>query len=270
MRVFSLLVGYFHNCVGICSFADRVLAGNNMPVALWGCKTWEYLYTGRIGVKFYWGENGKENGMKHQNKKIQFLTQFSILLAIEAIFCFTPLGSLPSLGPIVATLAMIPVVITAILLGTKAGSAMGAFAGLFSFLVWTFMPPNPITAFIFTPFYSLGEFHGNFGSILICFVPRILVGTVTGIVNRGLSKKMEKKETLRFAISAALGSLTNTLLVMGGIWIFFGQQYASLVGQSMLIIIGTTILTSGIPEAIVAAIAAPAVCKPVRIIMNQK
>ena len=81
---------------------------------------------------------------------------------------------------------------------------------------------------------------------------------------------MEKKETLRFAISAALGSLTNTLLVMGGIWIFFGQQYASLVGQSMLIIIGTTILTSGIPEAIVAAIAAPAVCKPVRIIMNQK
>lgn len=208
--------------------------------------------------------------MKHQNQKIQFLTQFSILVAIEAIFCFTPLGSLPALGPIVATLAMIPVVITALLLGTKAGSAMGAIAGLFSFIVWTFMPPNPITAFVFTPFYSLGEFQGNFGSLLICFVPRILTGTVAGLVYAALSKKSEKRDTLHYALSAGLGSLTNTLLVMAGIWIFFGQQYSSLAGSSILILIGTTILTSGIPEAIVAAIAAPAVCKPVKIVLSQK
>ena len=64
-----------------------------------------------------------------------FIVQFSILLAIEAIFCFTPLGSLPAMGPIVATLMMVPVIITAILLGTKAGTIMGAFAGLFSFIV---------------------------------------------------------------------------------------------------------------------------------------
>ena len=204
-----------------------------------------------------------------RNKSVLFLVQFGVLVAIEALFCFTPLGSLPALGPIVATLAMIPVIITALLLGTKAGAAMGGIAGLFSFLVWTFMPPSPIAAFVFTPFYSLGEIQGNFGSILICFVPRILVGLVTGLVYQGLSKKMPKKEVLSMAIAAALGSLTNTFGVMGGIWLFFGTQYATIAGQAMILIIGMTILTSGIPEAVVAAIIAPAVSRPVKIAMNK-
>lgn len=206
--------------------------------------------------------------MKTKNTTL-FLVQFGILLAVEAIFCFTPLGSLPALGPIVATLAMIPVVITALLLGTKAGTLMGGFAGLFSFIVWTFMPPSPIVAFVFTPFYSLGEFSGNIGSLLICFVPRILVGTVAGVTYKGLSKKMPKKNVLCFSLSAALGSLTNTFGVMGGIWLFFGNQYSSIAGGAMLIIIGSTILFSGIPEAIVSAIAASAVCKPAKIILEK-
>ena len=205
------------------------------------------------------------------NNKIstRTLVQFAILLAIEAIFCFTPLGSLPAMGPIVATLAMVPVVITAIMLGTKAGSLMGGFAGLFSFMVWTFMPPSPIVAFVFTPFYSLGEFSGNIGSLLICFAPRILVGTVSGLAYNGFSKVMPNKNVLCFSLSAALGSLTNTFGVMGGIWLIFGNQYSSIAGGAMLIIIGSTILFSGIPEAVVSAIAASAVCKPLKIMLGK-
>ena len=205
-----------------------------------------------------------------KNKSVVVLVQFSILVAIEAIFCFTPLGSLPAFGPIVATLAMIPVIITALLLGAKAGMAMGVIAGLFSFIIWTFMPPSPIVAFIFTPFYSLGEMQGNFGSILICFVPRILVGAVTGLSYQGLSKAMPKKDVLSMIIASAAGSMTNTIGVMGGIWLFFGTQYASIAGQAMILIIGTTILTSGIPEAIVSAIIAPAVCKPIKKVISRQ
>ncbi|MBP1736373.1 MAG: rane protein [Oscillospiraceae bacterium] len=206
----------------------------------------------------------------NQNNKTSFLVQFSILLAIEAIFCFTPFGSLPAIGPIVATLAMIPVVITAVLLGTKAGTMMGAFTGLFSFLVWTFTPPSPLVAFIFTPFYSLGEFSGNFGSLIICFVPRILTGTVAGLAYQALSRTFPRKNVLCFSLSAILGSLTNTFGVMGGIWLFFGNQYASIMGEAMLLIIGMTILTSGIPEAIVNAVVTSAVCKPMNMILGKK
>jgi len=201
--------------------------------------------------------------------KTLYLTQFAILLAIEAIFCFTPLGSLPAIGPIVATLAMVPVIITSLLLGTKAGSIMGAMAGLFSFLIWTFAPPSPVVAFVFTPFYSLGEIQGNIGSLIICFVPRILVGTVSGITYKAFKKAMPNKDVLSMAIASALGSLANTAGVMLGIWLFFGTQYASVLGQSLLIIIGTTILTSGIPEAIVSAILCPAVSKPAKAILHK-
>ena len=93
------------------------------------------------------------------------MVQFSILLALEVIMCFTPLGSIP-IGPMVATLAMIPVILTGILLGVGAGAAMGFFAGLFSFIVWTFISPGP-TAFVFTPFVSIGDIHGNGWSLVL-------------------------------------------------------------------------------------------------------
>ena len=204
----------------------------------------------------------------HNGKnKAQYLARFAMLLAIEAIVCFTPLGSLPAIGPIVATLGMVPVVIAGILLGVGAGTLLGFFAGLFSFIVWTLMPPATLVAFVFTPFYKFGELGGNVWSLVICFLPRILVGTVTGLVFRALHTKdaSRKRDVAAYGISGALGSLTNTFLVLFGIYLFFGEQYAMALGigyQAVLAIIGTTILTSGIPEAIIAAVAAFFVCRP--------
>lgn len=194
------------------------------------------------------------------------LTQFAMLLAIEAVVCFTPLGSLPAVGPIVATLGMVPVIITAILLGTGAGAAMGAFAGLFSLLVWTFTPPNPLVAFVFTPFYALGTTHGNVWSLVICFVPRILVGVVAG-ASFHLFTRLKWKSGFVYGFSGALGSLANTFGVLGGIYVFFGHSYATVLGKGfdlLLGLIGLTILTSGIPEAIIGGIAAYAVCRPIQ------
>ena len=119
------------------------------------------------------------------------MVQFSILLALEVIMCFTPLGSIP-IGPMVATLAMIPVILTGILLGVGAGAAMGFFAGLFSFIVWTFISPGP-TAFVFTPFVSIGDIHGNGWSLVICFIPRILTGVVAAVSAKGFAKLLHYK-----------------------------------------------------------------------------
>ncbi len=192
------------------------------------------------------------------------LVQFSVLLAIEAIFCFTPLGSLPALGPIVATLAMVPVVITALLLGVRAGTAMGALTGIFSLMVWTFAPPTPLAAFVFSPFYSLGEIQGNFGSLLICLVPRILTGTLAALAYAALKRLWPQRDYLALALAAAAGSLVNTLGVVGGIWLFFGTQYSQLAGSAMVTIAGLTVLTSGLPEAVVCALLAPPVCRACR------
>ncbi len=202
------------------------------------------------------------------NKNTLFMAQFALLLAIEIIVCFTPLGSIP-IGPIVATLAMIPVIITAILLGTGAGACMGAFAGLCSFLVMTFVSPSP-TSFVFTPFYSVGDIHGNGWSLVICFVPRILVGVVAGVCFKLFSRlfaKLKKGHVLTYVLSGVLGSLTNTVLVLGGIYVFFGDSYAKAIGKSydlLLALIGMTVLTNGIPEAILGGLCAWAVCYPIK------
>lgn len=200
------------------------------------------------------------------NKKTLTLAQFSMLLAIEALVCFTPLGSLPAVGPIVTTLGMVPVILTAVVMGTKAGTVMGAFAGLFSFLVWTFFPPSPLIAFVFTPVYSLGAVSGNVWSLVICFVPRILVGTVTGAALQ-FFLTLHWKNAAAYMAAGSLGSLANTLLVLCGIYVFFGKSYATVLGQNyeaLLGLIGLTILTSGIPEAIIGGIAAYAAGYPLR------
>jgi uncharacterized membrane protein len=200
-----------------------------------------------------------------------FIVQFGILLAIEAIICFTPLGSLPALGPIVMTLMMIPVIITALLLGAKAGTLMGFFAGLFSCTVWSFMTPvlsAPI-AFVFTPIYSYGELSGNFGSVLICFIPRILSGTVAGLAFNALSVAKPKNNILNLSLASAFGSLVNTFGVVGGIWLFFGKPYSMIAGEAMYILAGLTILTSGIPEAVLSAVVCPAICRPLQIITGK-
>lgn len=198
--------------------------------------------------------------------KTLFLARFSILLALEIVFCFTPLGSIP-IGPIVATVAAIPVVITGIVLGPKAGTAMGAFMGLFSFLVMTFTPQG-ITAFVFTPFYSAGEVSGNAWSLVICFVPRILIGTVSGLVFQALEGRFAgKTKATAYLIAALAGSLTNTVGVLGGIYLFFGRPYAEALGmayEALLGAIGAVVLTNGIPEAALAALVAVAVCPLLR------
>jgi uncharacterized membrane protein len=200
--------------------------------------------------------------------KTRILTQFSILLALEAIVCFTPLGSIPIPGLMPATLMYLPVVVAAMMLGVKAGALMGFFSGLFSFIVWTLMPPNPIVAFIFTPFYSDTFFPGNFWSLVICFVPRTLVGVVAGVVFHFLSKR---KAPLAgsCALSGVLGSLTATVLVLGGIKLFFAAPndtaLSFIIGASSLIIV-----FSGLAEAAIAGIIGVGVCVPLKKILDRR
>ncbi len=188
------------------------------------------------------------------------LTILGILTAIELIVCFTPLGSLP-IGPIVATLSHIPVIITGVLLGPVAGAYMGAIFGLSSFIVNTMMPT--VTSFIFTPFYSVGQVSGNPWSLVICFVPRILLGVVAGLLFRAIAAR-DKRKYAAYTVSAVAASLVHTVLVLGGLYLFFGRTYAQVIGQEydvLLGLIGSVVLTNGIPEAILAAVLVVAVGK---------
>jgi uncharacterized membrane protein len=196
-----------------------------------------------------------------QKQNIRTMVQLSFLVAIELIMAFTPLGSLP-IGPLVATLAHIPVVIAAVVMGTGAGAFMGFVFGLLSFLVWTFMPPTPITAFCFTPAYA----PGNFWSVAICFVPRILLGVIAGLLSKALLKVDKTKGFIAYTVSSVVATIAHTLMVLGGIYVFFGEAYAEAIGvghELLMGLIGTTIATNGILEAVLAGVITCAIAKAV-------
>ena len=119
-----------------------------------------------------------------------------------------------------------------------------------------------ITSFVFTPFYSLGTYDGNFWSLVICFVPRILVGVIPYYIYKGL-KKVKDSDALALACAGVGGSLTNTLLVMNMIYFFFGQSYASAKEMDISALYGAILAVigiNGVPEAIVAGVLTLAIC----------
>ncbi len=190
--------------------------------------------------------------------KLSITLKVCLIIAILAIFCFTPLGSIP-IGPIVATTAMIPVVISSLTFGKTIGMIVGFTFGLFSFIYWTFILPAFPTAFLFTPFAESAGYKGNIGSLVICFLPRILIGLTPILVSDLFSKSI-----LGDILGSIVGSLTNTILVITFIFIFFGNENPVIAGKGLLAVLSATVVANGIPEAIICAIVCPAVARVLR------
>ncbi len=195
------------------------------------------------------------------NKSTKRLTLLTLFIAIEVVMTFIPfLGFIP-LGFINITTLHIPVIIAGILLGKKEGAIVGLSFGLLSVLKNTLTPVA--TSFLFTPFYEVGNISGGWQSLVIAIVPRILIGYLSGLTFSILSKGM-KKVTAPMGIAALVGSLSNTILVMSLVYIFFAKEYAQAIqigsDQVITFILGI-IATNGVAEAIAAVVISVAVCR---------
>lgn len=194
-------------------------------------------------------------------KKTNRMTLLALIIAIEVLMAVVPfLGYIP-LGIINATTLHIPVIIAGILLGKKEGGIVGFIFGLTSMLKNTFQPG--LTSFLFSPFITIGGISGNWQSLIIAFIPRILIGYLAGLIYETLVKK-EVNDTLSTAIAACLGSLLNTAMVMSLIYLLFGSAYAQALGiaySSLVKFIMAVVTTNGIAEALVATIIVTAVVK---------
>lgn len=194
------------------------------------------------------------------------MVQLALFGAIIFIMAFTPFVGYIPLGFTKATIIHVPVIIASIVLGPKKGAFLGFIFGLTSLINNTISPT--LTSFVFSPFYTAGEISGGFLSLVICFVPRILVGVVPYYVAE-LFTKFNKSKTLGYAVAGLCGSLTNTILVMNMIYLFFGKSYGAARGvaakgaAALYSVILSVICINGIPEAIIAAILTAVVVKAV-------
>ncbi|MCL2353528.1 MAG: ECF transporter S component [Defluviitaleaceae bacterium] len=177
---------------------------------------------------------------------IQSLTITAIMVSITAIMSFTPLGTVP-LPVISITWAFLPAIITAVAVGFWQGVFVALSAGIFSFIrsyfVITWLSPflqNPLTSVL----------------------PRVMIAVVVFLVFKALSQTKLPK-IVNVAIAAAAGSITNTVGVLGSIWVLYGAginnaaiergytgvwaMYVSIItANASLELVGNTIIATAI------------------------
>ena len=183
------------------------------------------------------------------------IVKLGLFCAIIFALGMTPFGFIP-LGAFKIVTVHIPVIIGSIVLGAKKGAVLGFIFGLTSSISAILQPT--VTSYFFSPIVS-----GNLLSLVVCFVPRILVGIVPYYVY-----KMIKKININFAliISGLVGSLVNTIFVLGFIYLFFAQKYAEILNttvDNLLTVIVATVGINASLEALASAILVLFICKAI-------
>ena len=149
--------------------------------------------------------------MANNKTKTTKLVLLGLLTAILFVMSYTPLGYL-RLGGIEITFNVIPVAIAAIALGTSGGATVGAVFGLTSFLQCVQgTSPFGATLLGINPVYTA----------LLCFVPRILSGLISGAVHKPLAQKLGTKTPC--FITGFLSAFLNTLFFMTVLVVLFGS-----------------------------------------------
>lgn len=206
--------------------------------------------------------------MKTKKHDTRWMVSVALMAAIVIVLANTPLGMI-QLPIIKATTVHIPVILGAILLGPGAGAILGAVFGICS-LVSNTMAPT-LLSFAFSPFLSTTGIPGALKAIWISVGCRILIGVVAGWL-WVLFTKIKLNQFIALPIVGFVGSMVNTVTVMGSIYFLFAQQYAEAKEVALTAVFGLvmgTVTASGIPEAIAAAILVLALGKVLVVIFRK-
>lgn len=175
-------------------------------------------------------------------KQLNNLVLLALFVGLIFLLGQTPLGMIP-LGWCNVTLLVIPVAIGTIYMGLKSGLVLGLAFGATSMvsalikpsvLVGTLMGASPLAVVVMT------------------FLPRLCIPLVIWGVYTLLAKKQKH---IAVAVAAACGSLTNTVLYLGLMLIFY--MMAGIDNTAVLTAIGATAGGAGPCEAIAAALICP-------------
>ncbi|MEJ6399622.1 ECF transporter S component [Nicoliella lavandulae] len=174
----------------------------------------------------------------------------SIFIALILIQTTIPgLGYLP-IGPFSLTIIPITVIVAAITLGTKDGMLIGGVWGVITFVRAFFWPTSPMAQYVFI-------------NPLVSVLPRILIGLVAGLTFYYLKNKRYPKLTL--GLVGLMSSLTNTIFVLGFIYVFYhgyAHQLYQINVKALLPYLLSVLATNGVLEALIAAIATPLIATP--------
>lgn len=198
--------------------------------------------------------------MKTRKRDTRWMAAVAMFAAIIVVLANTPLGMIP-LVITKATTVHIPVILGAILLGPTAGGILGGVFGICSVISNTMTPA--LTSFAFSPFLSTTGVPGAMKALWVSVGCRILIGVVAGWLWK-FFRKRNVNSWASLPLVGFVGSMVNTVLVMGSIYVLFAQQYAAakdVAREAVFGLVMTTVAFNGIPEALAAAVLVAAIGK---------
>lgn len=191
--------------------------------------------------------------MNNVKKDTRWSVTVALMMAVVILLANTPLGMI-QLPIIKATTVHIPVIIGAIVLGPMAGAILGTTFGVCSLISNTMAPT--LLSFAFSPFMSTTGIPGVLKALWISIGCRMLLGIAAGWFWI-LLRKLSVNQNIGLILTGFLASMFHTIVVMGSIFVLLAGQYATArdVAENMVFgLIMGTVLGSGVPEAIAAAI----------------
>ncbi|RKI65788.1 ECF transporter S component [bacterium 1xD42-67] len=200
--------------------------------------------------------------MKNRDRSTRWIALMALFIALQLFLNISGIGLIP-LPIIKGTTLHIPVIIGAIMLGPMAGGILGGMFGLCS--IWNNTMTPAVLSFAFSPIIAAQETGamGAVKSLWIVLGCRIMIGVVAGWLWIAL-KKYQVSDYIALPIVGAAGALTNTILVMGSIYVLLTPEYAAAQSIPVEAVLGTimgVVGTSGVTEAIGAVILVTAICK---------
>lgn len=189
-------------------------------------------------------------------KQLHRFTWIALLSALIILLGMTPIGLIP-LGFINVTILCLPVIIGTLLLDLKAGLVLGfVFGSVSTFRLLT--APSTLAGTLLSASPLL--------AILMCYLPRLVLPIVAHVVHGILQQGKARK--LAVPIASAAASLSNTVLYLGMMYVFY--LMAGLDSTVVATLILTTGLIAGPAEAVVAAVLVPPILFSIQRVQQRK
>ena len=187
---------------------------------------------------------------------------YAFFVALVFLLGLTPVGYIYL--PIAAIITVhIPVIIGADIFGVKGGALLGVFFGLTS-LIQCFMAPDAVAAIVLGTSTGFGLYNILL-IVVVLFLPRILVGVFSALTYKAVAKK-DKHRYFALGLSGFVGSMTNTVFLLGGLYVLAFKQTAEafgVAGEALLGAILGVVALNGLLEAGAAVVLTTAVGKAI-------
>ena len=184
------------------------------------------------------------------NKKTTRFTVTAMLAALTFVLGMTPIGIIP-IPPANVTIMHIPVIVGTLVCGLGTGLILGGVFGLTS-TIRAFMSPSALVS----PLMGVSPLMVIFMSV----ASRLMIPVVTYLVEKAIKNRYPKTAV---AIASACGTITNTVLYLGIMLLFY--VISGIDSSTVISVIAGVGALNGSCEAVAAVI----ICTPVVIALRK-